>query len=124
MGWLSRLLGLESISAPPAGKNYTIGIVGESKKNQDGSSRQAIIKRCHDGQLIRLVPEPSNPYDPAAIFVCTEHGEGLGYISREHNEWIGKKIAQGQLLDSRIYAVIGGDKERRNVGILLSLTFS
>ncbi|MES2173845.1 MAG: HIRAN domain-containing protein [Pseudomonadota bacterium] len=124
MGWLSRLLGLEPETAPPAGKSYTIGIVGESKKNIDGSSRQTIIKRCHEGQRVRLVAEPDNPYDGAAIFVCTERGEGLGYISRDHNEWIGKKLAKGQLLDSRIYAVIGGDKERRSVGVLLSLTFA
>lgn len=122
MGWLSRLFSSGAKPPLPAGKIYTIGLVGESKKNADGVSRQSIIKRCQDGQTVRLIPEPTNPYDGNAIFVVTQNGECLGYISRDHNEWIGKKLAAGKLADSRIHTIIGGEKNKRNVGVLLSLT--
>ena len=48
-------------------------------KNDDGSSRQQIIKDCYEGEELRLVPEPNNPVDPNAVKICRKNGEQLGY---------------------------------------------
>ena len=59
-------------------------VVGVSKKNTDGSSRQDIIKdSIVEGSEIRLEPEPDNPHDPDAIKVMTMSSLQIGYLSRE-----------------------------------------
>jgi len=52
---------------------------GINHKNDDGSSRQQIIKDCHEGEELVLVPEPDNPVDPDAVKICRKNGEQLGY---------------------------------------------
>jgi hypothetical protein len=55
-------------------------IAGVSHNNPDGTPRQSIIKRCRSGETLRLVREPSNPYDSDAVKVLRQNGEQLGYI--------------------------------------------
>jgi HIRAN domain-containing protein len=52
---------------------------GINFKNDDGSSRQAIIGRCYVGEELELVPEPANRFDPDAVKICRKNGEQLGY---------------------------------------------
>jgi hypothetical protein len=52
---------------------------GINYKNDDGSSRQAIIGHCCEGEELLLVPEPTNHFDPDAVKVCRKNGEQLGY---------------------------------------------
>ena len=121
MGWLSRILGLEDTRAPTSGgRVFTVGIVGESKRNRDGSSRQKAIKRCNDGESIQLRPEPDNAYDGMAIAAYSQRDECLGYISRDHNRWIGDKLKTGKIVDCRIHSIIGGGKGE-HVGVLLRI---
>lgn len=66
----------------PAGtKNrvFFTQVHGIKHKNDDGSSRQEIIGRCHDGEELMLVPEPTNSHDPNAVKICRRNGEQLGY---------------------------------------------
>lgn len=39
--------------------------------------------KCSLGEELKLVPEPTNPYDPNAIKVCRTNGEQLGYLPAE-----------------------------------------
>ncbi|MGE4324260.1 MAG: HIRAN domain-containing protein [Sphingobium sp.] len=120
MSWLSRLLGAND-KTPLPGKVYTIGIVGESHKNSDGTSRQAEIKRCNDGDFVDLRKEPDNPHDKLAVAAISENGRCIGYISRDQNEWIGQKIDDGKIASCRIHAIIGGEKGKSSRGVLLSV---
>jgi hypothetical protein len=57
---------------------------GVTFKNDDGSSRQRIIKECSVGEVIELVPEPDNRYDSDAVKVCRQNGDQLGYLPSGH----------------------------------------
>jgi hypothetical protein len=66
----------------PRGKalrEFFTQVHGINHKNDDGSSRQEIIRRCREGEEVQLVPEPTNRYDANAVKICRLNGEQLGY---------------------------------------------
>jgi hypothetical protein len=67
---------------------------GVKFKNDDGSSRQQIIKACSVGEELDLVPEPDNRYDSDAVKVCRQNGQQLGYLPS------GNRMAQNGVLDN------------------------
>ena len=66
----------DAIDSPSVGKIYPVGIVGEA-------NYQRAIGRCVEGQRVRILHEPDNPYDPEALAVVTEDDETIGYIARD-----------------------------------------
>jgi hypothetical protein len=64
-GFLSRLFGLgaapeaDPVELPDA-RAYTLGVVGVTHANKNGSSRQDIIRDCKVGFKVRLKREPDN----------------------------------------------------------------
>jgi hypothetical protein len=58
-------------------------VVGVTHRNADGSSCQAIIKRCRLLEKLDLNHEDDNPADPNAARVCRENGEQIGYLREE-----------------------------------------
>jgi hypothetical protein len=58
-------------------------VAGVTYENADGSSRQAVLGRCQEGEALKLVREPSNPYDGNAVGVRRSNGEQLGYLPKE-----------------------------------------
>lgn len=69
---------------------YSVAVVGESFDNRDGSSRQAILRRCRPGDRVSLDREFDNPHDENAVAVVTEHG-CIGMIGRG-DPWIAERI--------------------------------
>lgn len=67
-------------------KHFYTKIVGVTKINPDGSSRQKLLKKCKAGERLVLVREHDNPYDQNAIQVRRLSGEMLGYIPKETAE--------------------------------------
>ncbi len=59
-------------------------VVGVSKPNADGTSRQKIIiEHVQEGDALVLIPEPDNPFDTNAVKVCTPGQKQIGYLSKE-----------------------------------------
>lgn len=68
---------------------YDTKVVGVSKDNEDGSSRQDIIRReVAEDDKLQLLAEPDNPYDPNAVKVLSKLGNQIGYLSKEMAETI------------------------------------
>ena len=68
---------------------YDTKVVGVSKNNADGSSRQEIIKReVRENDKLRLEAESDNPFDPNAVKVLSKFGNQIGYLSKEMAETI------------------------------------
>ncbi|GAB4252217.1 MAG: hypothetical protein Tsb0034_30970 [Ekhidna sp.] len=68
---------------------YDTKVVGVSMNNQDGISRQGIIKReVEEDDKLRLELEADNPHDPNAIRVLSKHGNQIGYLNREIAEQV------------------------------------
>lgn len=63
-------------------QEFSIAVVGVTKENRDGSSRQSIIKNSNVGGRIKLVREYDNQYDPNAVAVLTENDEQIGYLPK------------------------------------------
>jgi HIRAN domain len=61
-------------------QSFRTMIAGVTKQNTDGTDRQALIKALSLGEELRLVREPSNPYDRYAVAVLRASGEQLGYV--------------------------------------------
>ena len=64
---------------------FHLHVAGVTHRNADGSKRQEIVRHCDIGELLQLVPEPDNRYDPKAMKVCRLNGEQLGYIGQPDN---------------------------------------
>lgn len=69
----------------------TLNIVGESFRNEDGSNRQAEIRRFRTGHAVQLRREPHNRFDPMAVGVFSNQGVQIGYRKAEHSQWIGAR---------------------------------
>ena len=56
-------------------KTKRLPVVGVSHRNNDGSSRQDIIRQIEVGEPLDLVREPTNMYDTNAVMVLHELGQ-------------------------------------------------
>jgi hypothetical protein len=65
--------------APGEHRTFRKQVHGILHNNADGTSRQAIIANCREGEEVLLMPEPDNPVDADAIKVCRLNGEQIGY---------------------------------------------
>ena len=85
-------------------------IVGVSKDNSDGSSRQKIIKEeVAEDDLLGLVLDPENKFDPNAIKVLSKNGNQIGYLSKDIAERM--RFAILNETDIRVRASwVNGDK--------------
>ncbi|MEM7297901.1 MAG: HIRAN domain-containing protein [Bacteroidota bacterium] len=61
--------------------------MGVSKDNNDGSSRQEIIKReVEEDDKLAFEVEPTNQFDPNAVKVLSKFGNQIGYLSKDMAE--------------------------------------
>jgi hypothetical protein len=100
---------------------YPIGIVGESFKNDDGSSRQAEIKRCSSGEVVSLERDPENIYDANCVKVVSVRGVQIGNISRD-DAWIAERLDRDGLVDAQILRIGAGAKGKLGVVICVRTT--
>jgi hypothetical protein len=103
---------------------YSVAVVGESHKNPDGTSRQAIIKGLHEGDPVLILRDASNTFDPNAVAVCVERrGKvlGIGYLSREDAAKHAPKIDAGKAYRAEVRYVGGGTRDKPSRGVWLDL---
>ena len=78
---------------------------GERFANTGGSSRQDELARCLPGEAIRLEREPRNPRDPMAVALYSSRAVQVGYLGREHAEWLAPLIDAGQSIKASVIRV-------------------
>jgi len=93
---------------------YTLGIVGESHY-------QDAIRRCRQGDRVVLKREPENPYDANAVAVLRESGECLGYLKREHAEWMAEVLDKGRQVQAKITLLTGGTRDKPSRGVVIDV---
>lgn len=79
---------------PPALREFLTEVHGIFHQNDDGSSRQKIIRDCRPGEEMKLVLEPDNKFDSDAIKICRLNGQQIGY-------WSGGDRMAGELRNGR-----------------------
>ncbi len=98
-------------------------LVGESHRNEDGSSRQGILKGCVPGEAVQLHRQPRNPHDNNAIFVTDELGRGLGFIARDDASVLAPALDSGAEHSAQIHELVGGVDGFESLGCRICLTW-
>ena len=99
---------------------YDTKVVGVSKPNSDGTSRQAIIQReVVEGDHMQLKAEPANPHDPNAVQVCSKFGNQVGYLSRDMAEKVKPALDHGTEIHVKASWVSG--EKMSGVGLRIEL---
>ncbi len=95
-------------------KAFHTKVVGVTFNNDDGTSRQKILRKCRVGESVRLIRWPMKKH-PNAVKVMRETGEQLGYLSSEVAESLVPDMDKGAKLEAKISFLTGG-------GLLLKRT--
>lgn len=90
-------------------REFNTKVVGVTFGNDDGSSRQAIIKSCKEGEKITLKPVPTAEY-PDAIGVFNKRGKQLGHVNAELASEIKYKYINNPMSITVNNITGGGDK--------------
>lgn len=77
-------------------RQLSLAVVGIDYPNRRGPARRFELQLCAPGELVDLVPEPTNPADEYAVAVYSCRGVQLGYITAERAPWIGAQIRAGR----------------------------
>jgi hypothetical protein len=95
-------------------------VVGVSKENMDGTSRQAIIlSEVIEEDLLSLQLEPDNEFDPNAVKVLSKFGNQIGYLGRD----VAERVKMAILNEVSVKVVarwVSGDKFK-GVGLRIEL---
>ncbi|MEM9338038.1 MAG: HIRAN domain-containing protein [Bacteroidota bacterium] len=99
---------------------YDSKVVGVSKLNDDGSSRQEIILReVQEGDALFLEAEPDNPYDANAVKVLSEKKNQIGYLSSSLAEKV--KPAMDNQTEIIVRASWVNGEKMKGVGLRIEL---
>ncbi len=98
-------------------KEFHTKLVGVTHDNDDGTSRQKIIRRCRIGENLKLVWQPNNLYDSNAVAICRESGEQVGWLSRTVAEEIVRRGKEGEQFSIEISDLTGGTRSRPTLGV-------
>jgi len=103
-------------SIPPPDEGFFSKIVGVTKQNPDGTSRQELLKNCKAGVQLQIVREPENPVDEKAIAVKLSDGQQLGYLTSELADELAPKIDRGLTFEAMVAEITGGTKDKPPLG--------
>ena len=99
-------------------KNVRLKVVGVTFTNEDGTSRQSIIKELKQSDTITLRREPTNKFDTNAIMVLADKGQ-VGYIGKDYASIMASMMDTGAQFSATI-AEIGEYKGNYYLHILIN----
>lgn len=97
-------------------------VVGVTKRNEDGQSRQELIELLDPGDELYLEREPDNEYDENAIAVFNESWEQIGYLSRKVAEELAPLMDEGYETKCIVTAITGGSDDKPSFGCNIEIT--
>lgn len=77
-------------------EEFSLAVVGINYPNADKTNRRFELALCVPGEPVRLVLEPNNKHDPAAVAVFSCRDLQIGYLSRERCLWVGSRMRAGE----------------------------
>lgn len=114
-------------------RTFKVKLVGVTKNNNDGSARQAYIRKfARRGMPVMLRPEPSNPYDKhaigtwitATVFWIFREAVQLGYLDSRLADEISNHLKRGGTATARIVDITGGAEGMEAYGVVIEITKS
>jgi len=80
-------------------------VAGVTHPNADGTSRQAIIARCREGDRLLVDREPKNAFDPNAVRISRVRGEQLGYLPRGRAAELAPWMDRGHRYEAKVIRI-------------------
>jgi len=99
----------------PAVSDVELSVWGEEQANADGSLRQEIIAKLHEGDEIELVRHPGD-VDKNMIAVVSEKGE-IGRLTQGDAATLAPYLDRGGRVKAQVSAVRGGTKDRPELNV-------
>ena len=94
-------------------------VAGVSHRNDDGTYRQRIIRRCRPQERLVLDHDERNPHDPNAVRVCRQSGEQVGFLNAELAEEVVSAAREGYRYAAFVKNITGGTEDRPTLGMNL-----
>lgn len=85
-------------------------LVGETHRNEDGSSRQDALAKCTEGTPVDLKFKPGGPDGVDDVDVITEHGE-IGDLRNDAIEKLNQLRRHNQTTEAYVRDVRGGTEQ-------------
>ena len=101
-------------------------VAGVSFENEDGESRQSIIRKCNEGGTVLLEREPDNPHDRYAIAVFARAGwqvKQIGYLNRGMAWKVSQHMQKGRKIRANITEITGGTHKKPTLGVNIGIHF-
>lgn len=86
-------------------RTFLVGVRGESYNNDDGASRQDIIRRMRANESVQLQADPTNPHDRWAVKVLTQSGEQIGWLPSDARD--ADALLKGEPIEAVVHGIIG-----------------
>lgn len=106
--------------------SYMVAIKGVSKKNEDGISRQKIIKSIKVGDKVFFNAEPTNPHDRWAVSVFTMQKRKIGFLPSDARD--ASTVLKGEPIRGTIVGLRGGTNwfyrfflRKKYIGVVVKL---
>jgi hypothetical protein len=96
----------------------SVALVGETLDNEDGSSRQEEVARCHVGETVHFVPNPDERVD-ALVTVFSARRVAIGGVG-PGNGWLPLMLEQGVPVSGMIESI--GKSMNGQLGVVLEVS--
>jgi len=67
------------------------------------------LDHMSNGDIVSLIWDRNNPYDPNAILVMNTHGDDLGYVRRGIARHLARRVKKGAVLSGQVAVLLGDD---------------
>lgn len=102
------------------GRSFRIYIAGTQYTNDDGTDRQAFIKKCKAGEELILIKTPSK-YDEYGIQIYRKNGECLGWIPAKYSYEFNTEMDRGIAIKAFFYRKIKPSREYNYYGARITI---
>lgn len=112
-------------------RTFNVKLAGVTYKNNDGSDRQAYIRKfAKQGMPLMLRPEPNNPHDEnavgawitATVFWFFKEDIQLGYLDSRLAKEISGVMKKGGIATAKIAEIVGGKDGADSYGVIAEIT--
>jgi hypothetical protein len=107
--------------APNAMNEIRTEVMNVSQRNDDGSDRDALVRRLLPGQDLRLVRARKRDGSPGKVEVCLADGRQIGELSPDVAARIAMNLDGNRRVDCRVLDVTGANGRGYRVHILLAI---
>jgi hypothetical protein len=96
-----------------------VEVAGESYDNPDGVARRDVIATLKVGDMLQMIREPDNRYDPNAILVQSFQG-AIGYVCSRDAAEIAPWMDRGERVATFVSSIAGGpERGKPDYGVWL-----